>query len=114
MSMHPIHVWYLWRSEVCFRFSETGMMDDHEPSCGCWEAKPGPLSAASILNLNHGIARRRKMARLQHLVKPTPSTSLTSPAIKQDMKSKEKKVSLGKPTCLNQALLWRLHLPQVL
>lgn len=55
--------------------------------------------------------RRHKMARPKHLVKPTPSTSLTSPPIKWDMKSKEKKVYLGKPTCLNQALPCLLHLP---
>lgn len=48
--MHPVRIWYLWRSEASFRFPGTGITDCYEPPWGCWEPNPGPPVAASALS----------------------------------------------------------------
>lgn len=43
MSVHRIHVWFLWRSEEGVRSPETGVTGGCEPPSGCWESNLGSL-----------------------------------------------------------------------
>ena len=38
--MHCIHTWCLQRSKEGTRFTETIIINDYEPPCGCWELNP--------------------------------------------------------------------------
>jgi hypothetical protein len=43
INVHQVHAWYPQRSEERRRILETGVTDDYELPCGCWELNSGPL-----------------------------------------------------------------------
>jgi hypothetical protein len=43
ISVHCMCAWFLRRAEESSRFPGTGITDNHEPTCGCWELNLGPV-----------------------------------------------------------------------
>jgi E3 ubiquitin-protein ligase NEDD4 len=43
MSVYHVGAWCLWRPDESAGSSETGLTDDCEPPCRCWELNPSPL-----------------------------------------------------------------------
>lgn len=49
MSVYNMHVWSRWKSEETIGCPGTGITDDYEMKCGCWELNLGLLEELSVL-----------------------------------------------------------------
>lgn len=49
MYVYCTHAWGSQRSEEDAKYPETGIMNNCEPSCGCWEPRQDPLQEQSVL-----------------------------------------------------------------
>lgn len=51
--LYPMGVWCLKRSEKGIRFPGTGVKDDSEPHCICWELTLAPCKSNKWIILTH-------------------------------------------------------------